>query len=688
MSENSLYRVYNERKKEIAELTDRQLKVILGLDLDSFFKPGSKPGEQLSELSTRLKTENLRVLVMGEFNSGKSTFVNSLLGARILPDSVLPATAVITEVRYADESGKRITLFPKPGKWEAGDKPFNIGLSDFQKYTSIQHRDGSIAPNPFARAEVYWPLIFCRDQVELVDSPGLNDPDNHDEITLTYAPSADAIIYCMSCDRAYTKLDSVTINMLRNQGYTSILFVLTKFDRVQESAMINGSNEDEEFRKVMVDKLRDKTDLGEGGVFFVDSLHGLIARTKGNSEALNASGIPNVERRMESYIVQQKGKAKLMKAIYGIRGGNSLAAQTLDERLALSSVSLEELERKYREAGEPLKNLTARGELICAQVDSGLKDTLRKVEAAVRLFVIGCPDKIDSWVEGYKPEAAISFNPLKLKESVKAIADEYINHIKLRMMEASAAWGKEHLSPLISESVLALFRSLDRNANEYAAELADIRVNLIFDPTCDTEVLEPSKASRLGSIVFGIVTFNPAAASGAVFGWQGLFRSIAVQFVLLAVASLFTPLGPFVAIAGLIIGAIGGTGWTLFSLSDAIRQRVVTAGKDALRKPEQQAKVVEEIVTSVAKELDKISGQVRAAFHEDVARLKGEVEAAIHEKKKGAAEIQRERQRLDSMRKENAVISSRILDVAMDAGMSEFGSRQPAGEGVRGISAS
>src|SRR5580658_6013357 len=120
MSENSLYKVYNNRRKEIAELTDRQLRVIQGLDLDRFFKPGSKPGDQLSELSTRLKTENLRVLVMGEFSSGKSTFLNSLLGAEILPDSVLPTTAVITEIRYTEDSGKRITLFPKPGKWEAG----------------------------------------------------------------------------------------------------------------------------------------------------------------------------------------------------------------------------------------------------------------------------------------------------------------------------------------------------------------------------------------------------------------------------------------------------------------------------------------------------------------------------------------------------------------------------------------
>ncbi|HUI56104.1 MAG TPA: dynamin family protein [Bryobacteraceae bacterium] len=689
MSENSLYRVYNERRKEIAELTDRQSKIVQGLDLDRFFKPGSKPGEQLGELSTRLKTENLRVLVMGEFSSGKSTFINSLLGARILPDSALPTTAVITEVRYADESGKRITLFPKPGKWEGGDDAFDIGLDEFQKYTSIQHKDGSSAPSPFARAEVFWPLVFCQDRVELVDSPGLNDPDNHDEITLAYAPSADAIIYCMTSDRAYTKLDSVTINTLLSQGYTSILFVLTKFDRIQESALMKGSDEDQDFRRVMLDKLKNKTDLGQDGIFFVDALHGLVARVKRNSEALASTGIPDVERRMESYIVQQKGKAKLMKAIYAIRNSNTLASQSLDEKLALSTVSLQDLEKKYGEAAEPLKRLTTRGEMICTQVDSGLQYTLTEVKDAARLFVMSCPDKIESWVNEHKPEAEISMNPLKMKESVKNVADDYINHIKRRMVEASACWGKETLSPLILKSVQSLFLKLDHRTNEYTAELSEIRINLIFEPGSDGAAIakqqEASTASRLGSLAYAMVTLNPfdafAAATGAMFGWQGLLRTLtaqAVAGVVLFVAAMFTPVGWVASVIAVVIASLGGAAWNFGALSENIRKKVRAACQDTLRKPEQQDQMVHEVVASVKKELDKISEQVRAAFHEDLAKLTGEVEAAIQEKKKSAAEIQRERLRLDALRKENAAISERILDVAMEAGMSELMGRQSA----------
>ena len=41
-----------------------------------------------------------RVVVMGTFTSGKSTLVNALLGNRVLPESALPSTAILTFIQY------------------------------------------------------------------------------------------------------------------------------------------------------------------------------------------------------------------------------------------------------------------------------------------------------------------------------------------------------------------------------------------------------------------------------------------------------------------------------------------------------------------------------------------------------------------------------------------------------------
>src|ERR1700730_16024928 len=74
------------------------------------------------------------LVVVGEFNSGKSAFINALLGARVLREGVTPTTAVITRVKYA----------PMPG----------------------ERREGALL-------EVGYPLDLLRD-VAVVDTPGTN----------------------------------------------------------------------------------------------------------------------------------------------------------------------------------------------------------------------------------------------------------------------------------------------------------------------------------------------------------------------------------------------------------------------------------------------------------------------------------------------------------------------------------
>src|SRR6266849_6050388 len=84
------------------------------------------------------------LVVVGEFNSGKSAFINALIGAHVLQEGVTPTTAVITRLRYA----------PAPG----------------------ERRDGPLL-------EVGYPLDLLRD-LAVVDTPGTNAIlREHEEVT-------------------------------------------------------------------------------------------------------------------------------------------------------------------------------------------------------------------------------------------------------------------------------------------------------------------------------------------------------------------------------------------------------------------------------------------------------------------------------------------------------------------------
>src|SRR5262245_56823464 len=56
----------------------------------------------------KLEDERFHLVVLGEFNHGKTTFVNALLGAAVLPAGVTPTTAVLHHIQYDDLAGARV----------------------------------------------------------------------------------------------------------------------------------------------------------------------------------------------------------------------------------------------------------------------------------------------------------------------------------------------------------------------------------------------------------------------------------------------------------------------------------------------------------------------------------------------------------------------------------------------------
>src|SRR3954469_8805559 len=61
----------------------------------------------------KIEDERFHLVVLGEFNHGKSTFVNALLGAEVLPTGITPTTASINHLVWSDTP--RATAFLDDG---------------------------------------------------------------------------------------------------------------------------------------------------------------------------------------------------------------------------------------------------------------------------------------------------------------------------------------------------------------------------------------------------------------------------------------------------------------------------------------------------------------------------------------------------------------------------------------------
>ncbi|MBV8817148.1 MAG: dynamin family protein, partial [Acidobacteriaceae bacterium] len=71
----------------------------------------------IDQVCSRMRDHRFTVAVVGEFKTGKSTFVNALLGVDVVPTDVIPATATLNRMTYDIES--RIDVIYKDGRTEA-----------------------------------------------------------------------------------------------------------------------------------------------------------------------------------------------------------------------------------------------------------------------------------------------------------------------------------------------------------------------------------------------------------------------------------------------------------------------------------------------------------------------------------------------------------------------------------------
>ena len=177
----------------------------------------------------------LTIAIMGEFSSGKSTFINALLGEAVAPMGVLPTTSTINLFRRGPGGGAR-----------------------------VHYRDGSIAT--VARDEVHGFLQQLDDleasrirhmEIErtgrrlgdaaVVDTPGLNALDTfHERVTREFVDEADAIIWIFSATRGGAASEGSALKSLRADG-RQVLGILNKVDTL-----------DDDERAELVDYLREQ----------------------------------------------------------------------------------------------------------------------------------------------------------------------------------------------------------------------------------------------------------------------------------------------------------------------------------------------------------------------------------------------------------------------------------------------
>lgn len=173
----------------------------------------------------KLRNERFHLVILGEFNHGKSTFVNALLGAEVLPTGITPTTAAINHVVYAEHARAAATMR------DGSTASLSLGsLGDW--VTAAGTHSGDVA-----FVEVGYPAEMLRENITLVDTPGVNDLNEaRADITYGYVPRADAVIFLLDAGQALKESEREFLNSHVLEGTRDrLIFVLGKVDLLSEA---------------------------------------------------------------------------------------------------------------------------------------------------------------------------------------------------------------------------------------------------------------------------------------------------------------------------------------------------------------------------------------------------------------------------------------------------------------------
>jgi len=161
----------------------------------------------------------LLVTVMGEFNSGKSTFVNALIGEEVAPMGITPTTATINVLKYGAERKGRVVYHD--------DEVREVAWADVPKL--LKGLDAAEAKR-IRVVEVLYPLETLQ-RVNVVDTPGLNSiHPEHEETARKFIAEADAVLWLFTVDQAAKATEGEALGKIKAAG-KKILGVINKIDR-------------------------------------------------------------------------------------------------------------------------------------------------------------------------------------------------------------------------------------------------------------------------------------------------------------------------------------------------------------------------------------------------------------------------------------------------------------------------
>jgi cellulose synthase operon protein C len=321
----------------------------------------------------------LLVAVVGEFNAGKSSFINALVGEPVAPMGVLPTTATENRLVWAPDPFVRIEI---------------TGADDrLVPHADLGRALAELDLTEVARVTIYAPLEPLR-RLEIIDTPGFNAPDSsHADRARQALDAAHAAVWLLDATQPLKESERAVLADLEALGLP-LLVLLNKRDRLEQSAGDRaGQAVDEALAYV-------EQSLGQAGIAplappIAFSARQALEGRRGDPDMIRRAHWPEVELLLERVLVEQSDalrdrtlRRRAASVALRLAAEQSLELRAAADRQEQRAQELRELASRLRsERARVVRELSERLEPSLEELGRDLRRLTPGAERAARRFV-------------------------------------------------------------------------------------------------------------------------------------------------------------------------------------------------------------------------------------------------------------------------------------------------------------
>lgn len=302
----------------------------------------------LAAIRTKFSEHAFHLVVAGEFKRGKSTLINALVGANLLPTGVVPLTSVVTLLRYGDVAAADVIF-------ENGENR-SVPLETLAEYVTERGNPDNV--KRVREVVVTYPATWLKGGIRLVDTPGVGSVHSHNsEVTSRYLPQADAVIFMVSADQPLSRNELDFLADIRRYA-GKVFCLLNKIDYLSAA-------ERDESRAFAVEVLREAI-AADVPVFAVSTRQALQARSCSDARQWADSGLAPFDQALQRFLQEEGGaiwlesvRRQLWRLLTESRLSLELEQQALSLPLATLDANLQAFERKQQQTLQAQSDLDA-----------------------------------------------------------------------------------------------------------------------------------------------------------------------------------------------------------------------------------------------------------------------------------------------------------------------------------------